>query len=592
MLKKTAINDINLEEQPDDQRRLYYRKIFRKFVLLTILCSLIPLLLVGWAINIHYSDFANTRVMKSFQTRIEHHRQVIELFLRQRSSMLELIAHSHTKQYLNQAENLSKMFELINREKGSITDLGLIDENGRHLAYIGPYDLMNCNYSKTFWFKEVMNQGIFISDMFMGFRQEPHFVIAVTSSSQGKKWILRATVDSEAFRSLVENVRIGKTGEVYLLNQQGIFQTSSRFEGRIMEKAAFEMEPVHSGIKVRILDAQPANGTRHPRQVVSHVWLDEPKWLLVVKQDYAEAFTDVNHANYAVLFFLHLSALIILIVTVFITRHMINVIKQRDREADQLNRRLMQAGKLASIGQLSAGVAHEINNPLAIILTERQLLLDAGRLCPHPEPVFVEQFDDSMSQIDVQVQRCKRITQNLLRFARRTKSVIDTVNINSFLGEVIELMKREARSSGIKFMPDFDENIPPMLSDPSQLQQVFLNLITNAIDAHEQKPYGSVSINTRISGSRDGVEILIADTGSGITPENVDKIFDPFFTTKMVGKGTGLGLSICYSIIKRLGGEITLTSIINEGTEFKIYLPYKPPAKLIEAMEKGDGEFD
>ena len=167
MLKKTAINDINLEEQPDDQRRLYYRKIFRKFVLLTILCSLIPLLLVGWAINIHYSDFANTRVMKSFQTRIEHHRQVIELFFRQRNSMLELIAHSHTKQYLSQAENLSKMFELINREKGSITDLGLIDENGRHLAYIGPYDLMNCNYSKTFWFKEVMNQGIFISDMFM-----------------------------------------------------------------------------------------------------------------------------------------------------------------------------------------------------------------------------------------------------------------------------------------------------------------------------------------------------------------------------------------------------------------------------------------
>ncbi|MBW2591543.1 MAG: GHKL domain-containing protein [Deltaproteobacteria bacterium] len=592
MLKKTAINDINLEERPDDQRRLYYRKIFRKFIFLTILCSLVPLLLVGWAINVHYSDFANTRVMKSFQTRLGHHRQVIELFLRQRSSMLELIAHSHTKQYLSQAENLSKMFELINREKGSITDLGLIDENGRHLAYIGPYDLMNRNYSKTFWFKEVMNQGIFISDMFMGFRQEPHFVIAVTSSSQGKKWILRATVDSEAFRSLVENVRIGKTGEVYLLNQQGIFQTSSRFKGSIMEKAAFEMEPVHSGIKVRILEAQPANGTRHPRQVVSHVWLDEPKWLLVVKQDYAEAFTDVNHANYSVLFFLHLSALIILIVTVFITRHMINVIKQRDREADQLNRQLMQAGKLASIGQLSAGVAHEINNPLAIILTERQLLLDAGRLYPHPEPEFVEQLDDSMSQIDVQVQRCKRITQNLLRFARRTKSVIDTVNINSFLGEVIELMKREARSSGIKFMSDFDENIPPMLSDPSQLQQVFLNLITNAIDAHEQKPYGSVSINTKANNSRDGVNILIADTGSGITPENVDKIFDPFFTTKIVGKGTGLGLSICYSIIKRLGGEITLTSTVNEGTEFKIYLPYKPPAELIEAMEKGDGEFD
>jgi len=592
MLKKTEINDINPEEQWDVQRRLYYKRLFRRFVLLTILCSLIPLLLVGWGINIHYSGFANTRVMKSFQTRLGHHRQVIEQFLRQRSSMLELIAHSHTRQYLGQAENLSKMFELINREQGSITDLGLIDENGRHLAYIGPYDLMDRNYSKASWFIETMQRGIFISDMFMGFRQEPHFVIAVTSSTQGKKWILRATVDSEAFRSLVENVRIGKTGEVYLLNRQGIFQTSSRFEGRIMDKAESEMEPVHSNIKVRILEAQPATGTRQSRQVVSQVWLDKPQWLLLVKQDYAEAFNDVNHANYAVLIFLHLSALTILIVTVFITRHMINVIKKRDQEADQLNSQLMQAGKLASIGQLSAGVAHEINNPLAIILTERQLLLDAGGLYPHPEPEFVEQFDDSMSQIDMQVQRCKRITQNLLRFARRTESVIETVDINSFLREVIDLMEREARSSGIKFRSDFEENIPPLLSDPSQLQQVFLNLITNAVDAHEQKPYGSVNISTGTNGSRDGVEILIADTGSGITSENVDKIFDPFFTTKMVGKGTGLGLSICYSIIKRLGGDITLTSAVNEGTEFKIYLPYKPPAELIEAMEKGGGEFD
>ena len=119
-----------------------------------------------------------------------------------------------------------------------------------------------------------------------------------------------------------------------------------------------------------------------------------------------------------------------------------------------------------------------------------------------------------------------------------------------------------------------------------------MNLTTNAIDAHEQKPYGSVSISTRTNGRRDGVEILIADTGSGIAPENMDKIFDPFFTTKSVGRGTGLGLSICYSIIKRLGGEITVASTVNEGTEFKIYLPYKPPAELIEEIPDENSTSD
>ena len=303
------------------------------------------------------------------------------------------------------------------------------------------------------------------------------------------------------------------------------------------------------------------------------------------KQDFKEAFDEVNHANYAVLVFLHLSALTILVVSVFITRHMINVIRKRDMAADHLNRQLMQTSKLASIGQLSAGVAHEINNPLAIILTERQLLLDMAGQTPHPDAAYNEQFDDSMSQIDVQVQRCKRITQNLLRFARRTRSVIETVNINAFLGEVVELMEREARAGGIKFFVEFEEDINPLLSDPSQLQQVFLNLITNAIDAHEDKAYGSVKIMTRSNGRPDGVTVSIADSGCGIATENLEKIFDPFFTTKPVGKGTGLGLSICYAIVKRLGGEITVHSQVGEGTEFDIFLPYTPPRELIKDIE-------
>ena len=580
-----TVNDTNIGDHAALDRRPYYKRLFRRFVLLTLLCSMIPLLLVGWAINIHYTRFANSRMMDSFQTRLEHHRQVIELFLKERSAMLQLIANSHTKAYLSRAENLNKIFELINAEHGAITDLGVIDTNGRHLAYIGPYDLLNKDYSETLWFKKVMVQGLYISDMFMGFRKEPHFIIAVTGSKGLEKWTLRATIDTEAFRSLVENVRIGKTGEVFLLNEKGILQTSPRFEGRIMQKAALEMEPVHADAKVRILKGLHGNGTPSRRQVVGQIWLKEPSWLLVVKQDFKEAFDEVNHANYAVLVFLHLSALSILVVSVFITRHMINVIRKRDMAADHLNRQLMQTSKLASIGQLSAGVAHEINNPLAIILTERQLLLDMAGQTPHPNIDYNEQFDDSMSQIDVQVQRCKRITQNLLRFARRTRSVIETVNINAFLGEVVELMEREARAGGIKFFVEFEDDINPLLSDPSQLQQVFLNLITNAIDAHEDKAYGSVKIMTRSNGRSDGVTISIADSGCGIATENIEKIFDPFFTTKPVGKGTGLGLSICYAIVKRLGGEITVRSQVDEGTEFDIFLPYTPPRELIKDIE-------
>jgi two-component system, NtrC family, sensor kinase len=561
----------------EEKQKAYYTRLHRKFIVITLVCSLVPLLLVGWAINIHYTRFAKARMVDSFQTQVDYHKRIIELFLRRSTSKLILVAQTHSKDFLREMNNLAHVFEIMNQEFGSITDLGLIDHAGRHLAYVGPYDLMDKVYIETPWFKQVMERGIYISDMFTGFRKVPHFIIAVTRMEQGEKWILRATVDTEAFRSLVENVRIGRTGEVYLLNEDGYYQTSPRASGRIMEKADTPLQPFYEGIKVRITE-------KSPREIMATAWLREPRWMLVVKQEYSEAFDEVNYANYATLIFLHLSALTILVVTILVTRHLIKIIRNRDREADHLTKQLMEAGKMASLGELSAGVAHEINNPLAIILTERQILLDLAEHNPALDEQFKKDLKESLDQVDVQVIRCKRITHNLLRFSRRTKSVIEKVDLNGFLGEIVELMEREARSSGIKFLKDLDPDLKPVLSDPSQLQQVFLNLFTNAIDAHDGKPYGTIRITTKGNDRNQRVHITVADTGSGIPRESLSRIFDPFFTTKPVGRGTGLGLSICYSIIQRLGGTISVTSEVGEGTELTLDLPFNPPAEL---QEKG-----
>ena len=570
------------QEKEKGRGKIYYSGLYRKFVFLTLICSLLPLLLVGWGINIHYARFSKERLMSSFQKEVAHHRKIIELFLNERSTNLQLVAQTHSRYYLGEMENLAHVFEIMNQDYAAIADLGVIDEQGRHVAYIGPYDLMNKNYAETLWFKKVMKKGLYVSDMFMGFRKVPHFIIAITRMENGAKWILRATIDTEIFRSFVENVRIGKTGEVYLLNQKGVFQTSPRFGGKIMEKSAFPMEPVYDGINVRILDPQGVGqgGKNARRQIIATAWLNEPKWMLVVKQDYSEAFNAVNHANYATLVFLHLSALTILIVSIISAKYMIKLIRRRDIRADQLKGQLMQAGKMASIGELSAGVAHEINNPLAIILTERQILLDFAGQRSDLNGDFRDQLTDSLTQIDAQVNRCKRITQNLLRFARRTKSAIESVDLNAFLEEVVDLMEREAKSSGIKFFTDFQEELPPLLSDPSQLQQVFLNIINNAIDAHDRKSYGTIRIKTLFDEENRTIKVSFTDTGSGIPSEKIEKIFDPFFTTKSVGKGTGLGLSICDSIIKLLGGDITVKSEYGKGAEFTLFLPLNPPKEV------------
>ena len=559
------------------EARSYYSKLSRRFVLITVACSVVPLLLVGWAINLYYSRSAELQMMENFRAQAEHHRRIIELFLNERSSGIQLVARTHSLDQLTDKDNLQRVFETMNREyEESFTDLGVIDGNGRHLAYVGPYDLKEKDYSRSFWFERVLKQGVFVSDMFLGFRKVPHFIIAVARNDGENRWVLRATIDTEALRSLVEDVKIGATGEVYLVNEEGVFQTAPRFGGKIMEQAPLEPTPPHDDIRVRILapgQAGPRLGL--PRQVAARAWLHAPRWMLMVKQDHDEAFHDVNRTNRAMLILLHLSAVTILVVSILTARYMIKAIRRRDIDAEKLNRQLLQASKLAAVGELSAGVAHEINNPLAIIMTERQLLLDAAERGRSLEPEFDDQLQSSLTQIQTQLRKCKRITQDLLRFSRRTQSMIEEIDLNAFLDEIIQLMEREAGSSGIKFSTELEPDLPPMLSDPSQLQQVFLNLITNAIDAHEGKPYGSIRISTRLGDGAESVVIRVADAGSGIRPEHLDKVFDPFFTTKPVGKGTGLGLSLCYSMIEKLGGEITVESDPGEGTEFTIALPLK-----------------
>jgi len=575
------------------ESRPAYRSLFRRFVGLTLICSLVPLILIIWLGYVFYADSAGAKAKAAFSARVDNHRQIIELFLKERLARLRLLAETQKLDQLVDPARFKSLLDRLNKDGRSFTDLGVIDDLGRHLVYIGPYDLMDKNYSEAHWFKQVMSQGLYISDMFMGFRQEPHFIIAVTGLENGRKWILRATIDTEVFRSLVENVHIGQTGQVYLLNREGVFQTSPRFSGRIMGKALDQVGEVFPGIQVRVDPAREGDrAERRPRQLVGLAWLKEPKWMLVIRQDTAEAFREVNDALTAVLIALAVSALTILAATVLITRHMIRLVEKRDEEKRKLDEQLLQAGKLAAIGELSAGVAHEINNPLAIILTERQILADMLGLEGMDGERIKEQLSESLDQIHLQVQRCKRITQNLLRFARRTTSVVERVELNSFLKELVELMEREARTGGVKFITRLDPDLPAIVSDLSQLQQIFLNLITNAIDAHDGRPYGAVTITTLDDPVQEGVIICVADTGSGIAEEHLAKIFDPFFTTKPVGKGTGLGLSICYSLIRKLGGWVRVSSVVDAGTEFTIFMPYQPAGESYlrgEAAGRGGG---
>lgn len=228
----------------------------------------------------------------------------------------------------------------------------------------------------------------------------------------------------------------------------------------------------------------------------------------------------------------------------------------------ELQTQLIQSEKLSAIGQLVAGVAHEINNPLGIILGYAELL---QRQTNDPSA------QKSLKAIRQATMRAASIVKNLLTFARKQEPNLVAVNVNDVIRSVTELLQHQLKVNNILLFTDFDESIDPVKADIQQLQQVFFNLLTNAMQAMEGMKDGRIVIETRQHNGT--VAISVTDNGPGIKAEHLTKLFEPFFTTKPLGKGTGLGLSICYGIIKEFGGEITVTSAPGKGATFVVELP-------------------
>lgn len=239
-----------------------------------------------------------------------------------------------------------------------------------------------------------------------------------------------------------------------------------------------------------------------------------------------------------------------------------------------LDEQLIQSQKLAAIGELSSGIAHEINNPLAIIGQEAEWMgllikdLAAGKAANGNE------LQDSLSEILRQVDRCKDITHKLLDFARKKEPLVQGADINKLLEDMIKLVEKEAVHKGITINREYSEGLPLVYTDTPLMRQVALNLLNNAVYAIGHN--GDITVVTRKEGN-EFIVVEIRDTGCGIAKEDLTKIFDPFFTTKPQGKGTGLGLSICHGIVARLGGMIRVESKPGEGSVFFVYLSLKMP---------------
>ncbi|HEX9024659.1 MAG TPA: ATP-binding protein [Geobacteraceae bacterium] len=256
-------------------------------------------------------------------------------------------------------------------------------------------------------------------------------------------------------------------------------------------------------------------------------------------------------------------------------------VMERTQELERIQAQLIRSEKLASLGELVAGIAHEINNPLTGILVFSSLISNDKRLDPA--------LKGDLATVIQETERCATIVKGLLDFSRETVPQKSWTSINDIIDASLALVKNQAQFHNIEIIRDYSAEIPAILADPHQIEQVFINILLNA--SHAMEEGGILRIVTKLCQEHGGVMIRIADTGCGIPEENLSKIFDPFFTTKKL-KGTGLGLSVSYGIINSHGGIIEVESTVGVGTAFIIHLPITPATEQQEEKqeEKQEGE--
>ena len=536
----------------------YYTRLRKRFTLLLFAGGVAPLIIISLSSTQVYRRASMEDTERFVKMAIEDRVDDVELFIHDQKNILRQLVNLYLFENLKDQTQLEKVFASF--ENSTIVDLGVIDNKGSHVAYVGPYrhKLIDKNYAEAEWFQEVMISGSHISDVFLGYREVPHLIVAVTDPL--KQWVLRATINSVYFDRMLRHISLGPAIDAFIINQKGEFQTSISWR---------EFKMLDAWERELILNQNSSEVFTHGKTMYMTQKLKDKQWIMVFKfptHSFLKSFYMVRNHDLIIILF---AVVIIAMVSSLIMHNMVRKIEDVDRKKEELDFQMIQVEKMASLGRLAAGIAHEVNNPLQLIIDQAGWM---GELIDEEDRQAVKHYDEYLRSIDkikFHVRRASSVTHRLLGFSRKMEPGREAVDINALIKECASFLENEANYKNIHIIFNFHEDLPTTLTDASSLQQVILNVLNNSMDAIVKN--GMIEVTTSVENN--SLKTVIADTGPGIKPEILEKIFDPFFTTKSPDKGTGLGLSICYSTMQQLGGSIKAGNREKGGAEFTIIIP-------------------
>jgi signal transduction histidine kinase len=547
-----------------------FLRIWKRAIIVTATVALVPLIV--WALSgyrLTMGTIESELVLRTSQL-VSNSWRSVSLFLTERRSVLDFIAHDHTLETLKDPVRLADILENLNKRFGGFIDLGVIDNSGKRISHAGSHQMNGPDYNQQHWFREVLDHGVYISDVVTGTRQEPHVDFAVKRDLEnGLFFVLHATIQPEELAESIAQIDVGAKGDLFIVNRDGALQTPSRYHGPVLNKLSIKV-PEYSS-KARVFETSNA---KNDRIVIGYAHIPETPFILMIIQEQSEGVQPWYKTTWAFTAILAVSIIMILLVTLGVATHLVNQIHVADQERVDTLHQVEYASKMVSLGRLASGVAHEINNPLAIINEKAGHIKDIFTLTDTyaKDPKLINLVDSVIST----VQRCAAVTRGMLNFARHLNLSVQTIDLKEIIDEVQSVLAKEAEIRSITVKVIVSRDIPPFESDRGKLEQIFFNLFNSAIGAMGDGGHLEITATRK---DKDFISVAFTDNSRGIPESDLKHIFEPFYYAKTGHSGTGLGLAVTYALVQEIGGTISVQSRPGHGTCFDISVPLKMPEK-------------
>jgi two-component system NtrC family sensor kinase len=528
-----------------------YRQVWTRAVVALLAAALLPLVAIGGGVAAYTFRIIESETLDALRQEVRRHQQSIDNFLEERQRGLALVAATHTLPDLTSPGKIDFILQTLQEQMPGFTDLGVIDMAGRHLAYAGPHALAEVNYSDEAWFTALSDRDACISDVYLGFRNSPHFIIAVKQGRGENAFILRGTMDSDIFRSVVAAGMADVSAEAFIVNREGLLQTEDRSTRALLTPSGITPDPAAEAVTLISLGDS----------LVLTLWQEKVPWLSVIRVQQKEVYAGIRRARAAAVVTFILGSILIAATVLFTTGSLVRRLEAKGRRLGFLYSQLRRTSHQSASLELARGFFEEIKDIFANIDLSAKYLSDLRPTGDIPD------LKTPLAQIAGEASRGHGLIDRFSGFVRDEDPVVSDVQVNALLDDLAAFLHRELARRGIEVVRDYQEALPPVRSDRGKLRQVLQNLFLNAVAALENG--GRLHLKTRSHGGH--ITVVVGDNGPGIPPGDLERIFEPLYTTHP--RSAGLGLPICRTILHQLGGSISVGSGARGGSEFTVRLP-------------------